>query len=671
MKREVGRLNWVDFLLSGVSNCLALYAMSFGLRKPLIGVLFISITVIGTLFSSIVHRYLPPRVGWVGAALYFGTAVACMGLNGQLNQLLPEEGFDRYLLIAGGLAWMLTCCSLFLWREAMLLFQAVPAIALFGLVGAFDTLSGAPFAFFGFLLCFATMFARSNNRTMMKQAQDAGFASRESEGQLISDLKQGPWRFMAGAEWALGSALAIVLFSFLGAPVVQGAMQGVAGQISVAPPPAQPLARATDAFTSNGTTTTIGNGPRGTLSTERVFRVFDGVDAYYRVTTFGEYTGRGWAQTGDFESTQATQAALDDPKSDLNKNLALTTANHNYFRYRIRLDKRMSRIPVAGAVRSEDIITYGLFRPDGTLNWPEPGIQVNMASEIPTKEAAITNCPKGMDAKYTRLPKIPARVTTFAKNAAAGQTDFERATALCKAIGTAIVYDLQAEPVPIGVDPIEHTLFTSKNGYCDLYASAMVVCARSVGLPARYATGFYPVHQEFNDGTLTIRESEAHAWAEIYFEGIGWVEFDPTEYAVEGRDEIGSALTGEAIWNQFWFRILIVALIGTGLFFTPRLIKYVRSQSAVIADTSRIPAAVAFKMLYRGLEKVSGRPKRPSQTANEYLQSISHNLDSNVIEAQLIADRLSYGMFAKVPLEAGEVQSLREQISGLLPKLRK
>ncbi|MEQ1934827.1 MAG: hypothetical protein ABL962_13285, partial [Fimbriimonadaceae bacterium] len=315
MRREVGRLNWVDFVLSGISNCLALYAMSFGLRKPLIGVLFISITVVGTLISAGIHRFLPSRIGWFGAVLYFGTAVACMGLNGQLNQLLPEDGFDRYLLVAGGLAWMLTCCSFFLWREAMLLFQAVPAIALFGLVGAFDTLSGAPFAFFGFLLCFATMFARSNNRTMMKQAQDAGFAARESEGQLVSDLKQGPWRFMAGPEWALGSALAIVLFSFLGAPVVQGAMQGVAGNISVAQPRATVLSRAVDAFSTTGTTTSVGQGPRGTLSNQRVFTVIDAPDAYYRLATYGDYTGRGWSQVEDYGSPEEVQAQLRLPKS--------------------------------------------------------------------------------------------------------------------------------------------------------------------------------------------------------------------------------------------------------------------------------------------------------------------------------------------------------------------
>jgi hypothetical protein len=72
-------------------------------------------------------------------------------------------------------------------------------------------------------------------------------------------------------------------------------------------------------------------------------------------------------------------------------------------------------------------------------------------------------------------------------------------------------------------------MFLSTNeGYCTYFASAMTVMLRTQGIPARYVTGFaMPVKQEEN-GTYIIRENCAHAWCEVYFDGIGWIPFEPT-----------------------------------------------------------------------------------------------------------------------------------------------
>jgi hypothetical protein len=93
---------------------------------------------------------------------------------------------------------------------------------------------------------------------------------------------------------------------------------------------------------------------------------------------------------------------------------------------------------------------------------------------------------------------------------------------------------LRTYPYSLGItlppdrDVVDYFLFDLKKGYCDYYASSMVVLARAVGLPARlvigYANGIYsPAKAEY-----TIREADAHSWVEVYFTGIGWVEFEPT-----------------------------------------------------------------------------------------------------------------------------------------------
>ena len=71
------------------------------------------------------------------------------------------------------------------------------------------------------------------------------------------------------------------------------------------------------------------------------------------------------------------------------------------------------------------------------------------------------------------------------------------------------------------------TLFLrTKVGYCVQFATAMVMMAREAGIPARMAIGFLPGTAD--RGTYTVRASDAHAWPELYFEGIGWLRFEPT-----------------------------------------------------------------------------------------------------------------------------------------------
>ena len=79
---------------------------------------------------------------------------------------------------------------------------------------------------------------------------------------------------------------------------------------------------------------------------------------------------------------------------------------------------------------------------------------------------------------------------------------------------------------PRNKDRLEWILFEHKKGYCVYYASSEVLMLRSLGIPARMAVGF--AQGDAEDGTYTVRRLNAHAWPEVYFPGIGWVEFEPT-----------------------------------------------------------------------------------------------------------------------------------------------
>jgi protein-glutamine gamma-glutamyltransferase len=101
------------------------------------------------------------------------------------------------------------------------------------------------------------------------------------------------------------------------------------------------------------------------------------------------------------------------------------------------------------------------------------------------------------------------------------------------------VYTL--EPPLLGQDSVDEFLFATKAGFCEHFASAFVVLMRAAGVPARVVTGYQGGELNPVDSIITVRQSDAHAWAEAFIAERGWVRVDPTAAAVPGRVEVGMA----------------------------------------------------------------------------------------------------------------------------------
>ena len=99
------------------------------------------------------------------------------------------------------------------------------------------------------------------------------------------------------------------------------------------------------------------------------------------------------------------------------------------------------------------------------------------------------------------------------------------------------VYTLQ--PPLLGEHAVDDFLFTTRRGFCEHFASAYVVLMRAAGVPARVVTGYQGGEINPVDGYLTVRQSDAHAWAEIWIEGKGWLRVDPTAAVAPSRIERG------------------------------------------------------------------------------------------------------------------------------------
>lgn len=96
-------------------------------------------------------------------------------------------------------------------------------------------------------------------------------------------------------------------------------------------------------------------------------------------------------------------------------------------------------------------------------------------------------------------------------------------------------------PPLLGRDGIDQFLFESRRGFCEHYAAAFVVLMRAAGIPARVVGGYQGGEINPRDGYLTVRQSEAHAWAEVWLENRGWVRVDPTAAVAPERIEQGIA----------------------------------------------------------------------------------------------------------------------------------
>ena len=101
------------------------------------------------------------------------------------------------------------------------------------------------------------------------------------------------------------------------------------------------------------------------------------------------------------------------------------------------------------------------------------------------------------------------------------------------------VYTL--EPPILGRDSVDEFLFDTKAGFCEHFSSSFTFLMRAAGIPARVVTGYQGGDLNPVDLIVTVRQSDAHAWSEVYLRGMGWVRVDPTAAAMPRRVEAGLA----------------------------------------------------------------------------------------------------------------------------------
>ena len=148
--------------------------------------------------------------------------------------------------------------------------------------------------------------------------------------------------------------------------------------------------------------------------------------------------------------------------------------------------------------------------------------------------------PASVFSSDTALPRsFPASIRRLADRVTAGRTStFDRAVALQDwfRVSGGFRYSL-ARPSGTGTDDLVGFLGRGKDGrvgYCEQFAAAMAAMGRSLGIPSRVAVGFLSPQRDEQPNTWTYSSHDLHAWPEMYFDGVGWLRFEPTPQSRTG-----------------------------------------------------------------------------------------------------------------------------------------
>ena len=251
----------------------------------------------------------------------------------------------------------------------------------------------------------------------------------------------------------------------------------------------------------------------------------------WRGVTFDEYDGQTWIQTGI--------------------ELQPLRLNENYF----EVDRPQPRSvltwqsivlePLDPAtvfaaprpVRFRDLSTVQRDGGDGFWTDPHPAQRLaymalsdtRVPTEVELQGDTSRIYPPEIRRRYTQQPLVrDRRIDVLAEEITrAATTPYEIARRIEQHMKTSYDYTLDLSRIG-DTDPLADFLFEVRAGHCEFFATAMVMLMRSRRIPARLVNGFQMGEYSEVSDSFTVRQSDAHSWAEVYFTNHGWVAFDPT-----------------------------------------------------------------------------------------------------------------------------------------------
>jgi transglutaminase-like putative cysteine protease len=253
---------------------------------------------------------------------------------------------------------------------------------------------------------------------------------------------------------------------------------------------------------------------------------------YWHSYTYDIYNGHGWS------SSPTTQTQYPPNQS----------IQPDHLPYHQLIQQEVNPVPgQAGTIYADaepvsaNIATTAAWRSNNDLfGIQTTGSSYTVNSLIPlasedTLRAASQDYPAWVKQRYLALPaEVTSRVKELAiQLTAAEPTPYDRARAIEQYLHSTFPYTTDVPYPPANQDLVDYFLFDLRKGYCDYYASAMVVMVRAAGIPARLAVGYASGTYNIKTQRFMVTQADAHSWVDVYFPGIGWVPFEPTASSPE------------------------------------------------------------------------------------------------------------------------------------------
>jgi len=368
--------------------------------------------------------------------------------------------------------------------------------------------------------------------------------------------------------------------------------------------------------------------------------VIDTSHYYWRNLTYDRYIGRGWASSDSVER---------DYKAG-EKTLTNWPESYRVIRQKVELVEDLdgliftAGIPlsvdqnfsVAWRIHNSEQEIYDIFGSitEGKTYWVDSLLPLGSTSGL---RAAGQDYPDWIINNYLGLPdSVPERVFALARDLTATEpTPYDRAVAIEQYLRR-FPYTLDLPQPPLDRDIVDYFLFNAQRGYCDYYATSMVVLARAAGLPARLVTGYIGGKYDSTQEAYIITADLAHAWAEIYFPEYGWIIFEATggRLAIDRPSDPIPKLSEDytksynpLVPNKEWGVLKWLLILGSGLLLATLLgfTGWILSDMSIKRNPVNKLLPKLFKRIYRFARRV-GITANPGDTTYEFSEMFIHTL---------------------------------------------
>ncbi len=392
---------------------------------------------------------------------------------------------------------------------------------------------------------------------------------------------------------------------------------------------------------------------RGGLTDKIMMYVRSPAASYWRSHAFDYYDGRTWTQS---------DSRLTPVRSSIGQyffRFINPPPPGDYFAQSFFIAEPMPNVVFTGGTPVQMLFPAEEVSLDSTggIRAPEmvePGTQYTVYS-LPQNFAPAElwsdngqNYPADIRDKYLQLPPdLPERVRELALRLTNdAPTQYHKVVALRDYLKETYPYDYFPPPQAPNTDAVEQFLFVDKRGVCEHFVSALVVMLRSVGVPARLASGYGSGDYNAVTGYYEVHANQAHAWAEVYFPQHGWVPFDPTpgwngdpqtgpvqtwvfSSLADGLDlprlPLGEAAqAGMAAFGAFSRPLTMIGLTVlvavTGGLLIYLLIRWRPKRKPQYRGLTDHPARRAVLNAYKKAQRKLRSPRQPPQTALEHAE---------------------------------------------------